>query len=87
LAWAIHFGWNFSLARIFGGEVSGFAAKHSLLVAKMSGPIWLTGGKYGVEQSVIVIPACLVIAALLLRGAWRRRQFVQFLPSRRHSMP
>jgi CAAX protease family protein len=58
----LHAAWNFTQAGIFGAAVSGMA-QPGLLVAKISGPAWATGGAFGPEAS---LPAVLVS----LSGVW-----------------
>jgi membrane protease YdiL (CAAX protease family) len=82
LVWGLHFSWNYTQSAIFGGAVSGTGPSKGLLVSKMSGPAWLTGGDFGVEQSLIAIVACVATAVVLLVIASRRKQIVPFLPHR-----
>jgi membrane protease YdiL (CAAX protease family) len=52
----LHAAWNFTQAGIFGAAVSG-TTQHGLLVSKITGPVWATGGAFGPEAS---LPAVLV---------------------------
>ncbi|MCW3095148.1 MAG: Abortive infection protein [Chthonomonadaceae bacterium] len=63
----IHIAWNFTQGGIFGVEVSGQASE-GLLQGKLSGPVWLSGGAFGVENSVIAVGICLAMGVFLL---WR----------------
>lgn len=51
--WAvgIHFGWNFTQGVILGYKVSGTNAE-GILIAKASGPFYLSGGSFGIESSI-----------------------------------
>lgn len=52
----LHAAWNFTQAGIFGAAVSG-TTQSGLLVSKITGPAWATGGAFGPESS---LPAVLV---------------------------
>ncbi len=77
LAIGVHFAWNFTLAGVFGASSS-----QGLLDAEFSGPVWLSGGEYGPEGSLIAVVLCLILAVFfLVRGvrqgqirtpSWRR---------------
>jgi uncharacterized protein len=69
-----HFAWNFTQGGIFSTSVSG-GATNGLLQSKLVGPVWLTGGAFGAEASVIAVVLC-VAAGLLLVLASRRRGHV-----------
>ncbi len=62
----IHIGWNFFQGTIFGFPVSGLTMPH-LLHHTPSGPTLFTGGDFGPEAGLIVLPA-LAIGAILV---WR----------------
>jgi hypothetical protein len=47
LAIGIHTGWNFTEGSVFGAQVSGGAATHSLIHSTLTGPTLLTGGAFG----------------------------------------
>jgi membrane protease YdiL (CAAX protease family) len=77
----IHAGWNFTQGGILGVAVSG-TDPHGWLHAATSSPVWISGGEFGAESSVIAILVCGAIGiALLVRVArggglrapyWRR---------------
>jgi len=71
----IHAGWNFAEGGIFGVPTSGFATK-GLLVGELGGPVWLSGGSFGPESSIVAVVVCLAAAAVLLRRAAQRDRFV-----------
>ena len=75
----VHFGWNFAEGSLFGAQVSGSGAAHSLLRTSLTGPELLTGGSFGPEGSIITIALYLLLAAALAfkiagDGAWRGRR-------------
>lgn len=69
----IHFAVNFAQGGILGLPVSGRPTR-GLLASRMSGPSVLTGGDFGLEASVLVLPVSVVLGGLLLWQAWRRQQ-------------
>jgi hypothetical protein len=70
----IHFAWNFTQGGIFSAAVSG-GATNGLLQSRLVGPVWLTGGTFGAEASVLAVVVC-VAAGLLLLLASRRQGHV-----------
>ena len=62
----MHIGWNFALGGIYGAPVSGGEA-NGLLAAAFPGPEWLTGGAFGPEASVIMLPVFVVLSIFLIR--------------------
>jgi len=74
----VHLGWNFAEGSLFGAQVSGADAAHSVLRTTLAGPELLTGGGFGPEGSVITIALYLLVAAALAfkiarDGAWHKR--------------
>ncbi len=64
----LHCAWDF-----FDGGVFGASGKnHSLLSANVHGPEWLTGGRDGLDASLVAILICLVATTIFLLLAWRR---------------
>ena len=49
LPWGIHFAWNSILGVVFGLPVSGLTEFSVIVRGKAAGPVWLTGGAYGIE--------------------------------------
>ena len=72
----LHLGWNVTIVAIFGTIPSGSHARHALVTATTDGPVWLTGGAFGPEASVIAVLICSVATAALLITARRRRRIV-----------
>ena len=75
----MHFAWNYLFSAVFSVPVSGHEAKGWLL-GSMSGPEWLGGGAYGIEASATALLVWAVTAALLLRRAHTRGQFMPRRP-------
>ncbi|MBC5763160.1 CPBP family intramembrane metalloprotease [Ramlibacter sp. GTP1] len=66
----LHMVWNFLAGTVFGSPVSGMAPEASWLVAQFPGPVWLTGGAFGIEGSVLTVLLSLLLSgALLAAGA------------------
>ncbi|WP_165776680.1 CPBP family intramembrane glutamic endopeptidase [Bifidobacterium simiarum] len=86
LWWCIgfHAMWNIAEGPIFGSIVSGTGTQRSWLIAQWSGPDLLTGGRFGLEASVVpvVIMGSLAIALLIhlqrhgrmIEPVWIRRK-------------
>jgi membrane protease YdiL (CAAX protease family) len=72
LSIGLHIGWNFFEGTVFGFAVSGLdltpLARHTVF-----GPAWATGGAFGPEAGLIVLPAYVLGVALILLYTRRRR--------------
>ena len=55
LPFGIHFAWNFVQGCVLGLPVSGLTLPYPILSARVSGPVWLTGGAYGPEGSILTL--------------------------------
>ena len=66
----IHFGWNFFQASVFGFSSSGHASP-SLISQSPVGADWLSGGAFGAENSILIIP--FTLASLLIINWWAGR--------------
>src|SRR3954467_2888444 len=64
----IHLGWNFTLGVLYGLPVSGISAFSVFVHGHPQGPVWLTGGDYGIESSGVgtVVILLSVIPVLLI---------------------
>ncbi|MCU1307085.1 MAG: Abortive infection protein [Acidobacteriaceae bacterium] len=72
MPFGLHFGWNFSLGTLFGLPVSGITNFAVVVHGTALGPVWLTGGDYGIEASATGT-AVILLGILLL---------VLFIPTR-----
>jgi hypothetical protein len=63
---AIHFAWNATLGLVFGLPVSGLTEFSVITRARTGGPLWLTGGDYGIEASLMGAAAIVLGIGLLL---------------------
>ena len=62
-----HTMWNFSEGYIFGSNISGNAAKMSVFsIAPTDRPVWLTGGDFGIEGSIVVTIIYVIAIGLIL---------------------
>ena len=59
LPMGLHLGWNFFQASIFGFPSSGNVSA-SLISQSPVGPEWLSGGKFGAEGSILIIPVTIL---------------------------
>ena len=55
----LHLGWNFFQASVFGFASSGQVSP-SLISQSPVGPDWLSGGEFGAEGSVLIIPVTIL---------------------------
>jgi membrane protease YdiL (CAAX protease family) len=67
LGWGFHFAWNASIAVLFGLPLSGLTDFSSVVQTMALRPLWLTGGAYGPERSLLVFPVLLIAIAVLVR--------------------
>lgn len=68
----LHIGWNFAEGGLYGMSVSGGSTRPSLIHGTLQGPMFLTGGAFGPEASLVAVVVCLVPASFLLALATRR---------------
>lgn len=71
-----HMGWNYFQSAVFSGVVSGSATEPGLLKATIQGPVWLTGGTFGMEQSIFALVYCTSAGVILLMIAIRRGHLI-----------
>ena len=64
LAIGLHIGWNFFENSVFGFAVSGVPT-NGLILTKVSGPELITGGSFGPEAGLVLLPALLAGAYLV----------------------
>ena len=71
LSMGMHIGWNFFQGPIFGFAASGY--RHSTLIKLTpTGQNWLTGGAFGPEGSILIIP--IIVLALAIIRWWAQMQ-------------
>lgn len=85
MAWGLHWSWNFMQDGVFGMPNSGITELPSWIVAAIGGPHWLTGGRFGIEASVIVVIVSLAVGLLMLKIAIERDQILSPVWRRRRS--
>jgi membrane protease YdiL (CAAX protease family) len=71
----IHLAWNFTEGGIFSAAVSG-GATNGLLQARLGGPVWLTGGAFGAETSIVAVVICVAAGLLLLVAARKQGHLI-----------
>jgi membrane protease YdiL (CAAX protease family) len=72
----LHAAWNFTQGFIFDVPVSGHA-ENGLVTARLSGPELLSGGRFGLEASLIALIVASAAGVCLLVLAVRRGQLIQ----------
>ena len=72
LAIGFHMAWNYVQSAVFSGVVSGSVADPGLFQDKIEGPSFITGGNFGMEQSVFALIFCTTAGVVLLAIAKRR---------------
>jgi hypothetical protein len=66
----LHWSWNWALGWFFGLPISGLSfVSHPLLKGTDLGPVWLTGGSYGLEGGV----AATIVLVIFTFFTWRTR--------------
>jgi len=74
LAIGFHWGWNFAEGPVFGTAVSGMATNTTIFKTAAAGPIWLSGGGFGPEASVVLtVTAAAAIATIIAVKPFGRR--------------
>ena len=68
LPWGLHFGWNAMLGLVYGLPVSGLRLFNVVVHSTAKGPLWLTGGNYGIEASAPGVIA--VVVGLIVVWRW-----------------
>jgi len=77
LSIGMHAGWNFFQGPIFGFSVSGMNSNH-LIKQTLDGPDWLTGGDFGPEGSIIIIPVLLFALTVMYFWTVKRKDIPWF---------
>ncbi len=70
--WGLHLMWNWVQGSIFGIEVSGLTEISTAPVLKEveTGPVWLTGGDYGLEAGIACTIALIISTAVIYYRPW-----------------
>ena len=76
LSIGFHMAWNYTQSAIFSGIVSGNDAQQGLIRSTVNGPVWLTGGNFGVESSVLALVLCTTTGVVMLTMAVKRGNIV-----------
>ena len=63
----IHLAWNLMTGPVLGHEVSGYESLRTVFVETGSGPVWLTGGEFGIEGSIWMTLVEMAAIAVLVR--------------------
>ena len=71
LSIGLHIGWNFFEGVVFGFPVSGLDI-YALTRIHVTGPELWTGGPFGPEAGLIVLPALIIGAGLIYYFTWKR---------------
>lgn len=74
LAFGLHAGWNFFEGPIFGFNVSGLEGLSAVIWQSVTGPESITGGAFGPEAGLVLLPALLLGVVLIL---WYTKNRVQ----------
>ncbi len=67
LSIGMHAGWDFFQGPVLGFTVSGMKTD-SLIKQTISGPAWITGGSFGPEAGIVILP--IIIFGLVLMYLW-----------------
>ncbi len=72
LSIGFHMAWNFTQGGVFSGSVSGAFEQPGLFKSVIEGPELLTGGKFGMEATIVALVVCSTVGVLTLLMAIRR---------------
>ena len=61
VGWGFHFTWNATMGVLFGLPISGITNFSPVVASNTVGPLWMTGGDYGPEGSLICAIVILVL--------------------------
>jgi len=65
LSFGLHIGWNFFEGPVFGFQVSGLTNMPRLILQTVRGPALVTGGEFGPEAGLVLLPALLLCTFLI----------------------
>lgn len=72
MAMGLHMLWNYVQSAVFSGIVSGGVMMPGLIKTKVEGPDWVTGGSFGMEESLGALVFCTGAGIVMLLIAMRR---------------
>lgn len=72
IAIGFHMAWNYVQSAVFSGVVSGGVSLPGLFKVRIEGPSFVTGGSFGMEQSVFALVLCTTAGIVMLVMAIRR---------------
>ena len=72
LGMGFHMAWNYTQQAVFSSIVSGNDAAPGWIRSTVQGPDYLTGGKFGLESSVLALVLCTTTGIVMLVLAHRR---------------
>jgi len=72
----VHFGWNFVQTGIFGMANSGIPIP-GWITPSIDGPVWLTGGAVGIENSALTVGLALLVSVILFIAVRKRGQVMK----------
>jgi uncharacterized protein len=67
VSWGLNFGWKASRALVFGLAVSGVSSHSPVVQGDPMGPLWLTGGAFGLDGSWLALIALLAAIPVVYR--------------------
>jgi hypothetical protein len=84
LAVGLHAGWNFTQGWLWSIPVSGTTGGAGLFLTERQGPVWLTGGAFGLEASAVTLVAATLVGLVMTILVVRRWHWVPmgWLPRR-----
>jgi membrane protease YdiL (CAAX protease family) len=66
VGWGFHFTWNATMGVLFGLPISGITNFSPVVASNAVGPLWMTGGEYGPEGSLICAIVMIVLIFVLI---------------------
>jgi len=72
LSMGMHAGWDFFQGPLLGFTVSGMKTQ-SIIKQTVSGEEWITGGSFGPEAGIIVLPVLILGLVLMYLWTWKRQ--------------
>ena len=72
LSMGMHAGWDFFQGPLLGFTISGMKTQ-SIIKQTVSGEEWITGGSFGPEAGIIVLPVLILGLVLMYLWTWKRQ--------------